>query len=40
MILQVFIHENLESLHKHIPKRFLPKEYGGDGKTREEMQGK
>ncbi|XP_047098519.1 alpha-tocopherol transfer protein-like [Schistocerca piceifrons] len=27
---RIFVHANLESLHKHVPKEILPEEYGGD----------
>lgn len=32
-LFQLFVHENMESLHRHIPKRLLPIEYGGEAGT-------
>ncbi|GLV31650.1 uncharacterized protein CBL_07410 [Carabus blaptoides fortunei] len=33
MIDRIHIHDNLESLHKHINKELLPREYGGNDKS-------
>ncbi|CAG5022659.1 unnamed protein product [Parnassius apollo] len=33
---RVIIHDSLESLHKHLPKQYLPKDYGGDLPTLKE----
>lgn len=30
LTLQIFVHSTLEDLHKHVGKRLLPAEYGGD----------
>ncbi|KPJ21414.1 hypothetical protein RR48_00522 [Papilio machaon] len=30
MIDRVIIHDTMESLHKYVPKEYLPKDYGGD----------
>ena len=29
----MFVHTDIESLYKHVPKRLLPKEYGGEAGT-------
>ena len=29
-LFKIFLHNNIESLYKHIPRRLLPTEYGGD----------
>lgn len=34
---QLFVHSDLESLYKHVPKRLLPKEYGGEAGTVESV---
>lgn len=34
------MHDGLESLYKCIPKEFLPKDYGGDDKTMEDLHGR
>ncbi|XP_049794277.1 alpha-tocopherol transfer protein-like isoform X1 [Schistocerca nitens] len=35
---RMFIHPNLESLHKHVPKKILPEEYGGEAGPIEKLQ--
>lgn len=35
--LKLFVHNELESLYKHVPQRLLPKEYGGDAGTIESI---
>lgn len=37
MFSQLFVHNDLESLYKHVPKRLLPTEYGGDAGTLESI---
>lgn len=37
---RVFMHTSFESLHKILPKTVLPKEYGGDAGTIEDIAGK
>ena len=34
---QIFVHDSFESLHKHIPKRLLPTEYGGEVESIQEI---
>lgn len=34
---QVFIHSDIETLYDHVPKEYLPKEYGGSAGTIEEI---
>lgn len=36
----MYVHDNLESLYKHIPKDILPKEYGGSEKSLIELHSK
>lgn len=31
------MHSNIEEVHKHIPKHMLPKEYGGDNGTIQDL---
>ncbi|XP_075149854.1 uncharacterized protein LOC142223927 [Haematobia irritans] len=33
----IIVHSNLESLHEHLPKHILPKDYGGDNLSCEEQ---
>uniref|UniRef100_A0A6P7GSR6 Uncharacterized protein LOC114341729 isoform X2 n=1 Tax=Diabrotica virgifera virgifera TaxID=50390 RepID=A0A6P7GSR6_DIAVI len=37
LILQIYLHENLESLYKHISPEILPKDYGGKQKSMAEL---
>ncbi|CAH2052277.1 unnamed protein product, partial [Iphiclides podalirius] len=37
MIERVIIHDSIESLHRQVPKEYLPKEYGGDQPTLKEF---
>ncbi|CAK1590213.1 unnamed protein product [Parnassius mnemosyne] len=37
MIERAVIHDSMESLQKHIPKQYLPKDYGGDLPTLKEL---
>jgi hypothetical protein len=37
--LQTHLHVDFESLYKEVPKRILPKEYGGEAGTLEELTG-
>lgn len=36
---RIHFHSNLESLYKFVPQKMLPKEYGGDAGTVEELTG-
>ncbi|XP_049767632.1 retinol-binding protein pinta-like [Schistocerca cancellata] len=35
---RIFIHSNLESLYKHVPKKILPEEYGGEAGPIEKLE--
>lgn len=37
LFFQLFVHSDLESLYKYVPKRLLPKEYGGEVGTVESI---
>lgn len=37
---RIHFHSNLESLYKFVPQKMLPKEYGGEAGTMEELTGK
>ncbi|CAH1132236.1 unnamed protein product [Ceutorhynchus assimilis] len=37
---RIHVHKDLESLHQHIPKEFLPQDFGGSEKTLDELHGK
>lgn len=39
-IMERFVcHENSENLHKYIPKKYLPKDYGGEQPSLNDMKG-
>lgn len=35
--LQIFVHNDLESLFKHVPRKLLPKDYGGEASSIESI---
>lgn len=37
---RVIVHESLDALHMSLPKRYLPKDYGGDEPALAEFRGK
>jgi hypothetical protein len=36
----VYVHADMESLYKNVPKRILPLEYGGEAGSLQELKGK
>lgn len=36
---QIFFHEKMEDIFKHFPKEIIPKDYGGEEKSMEELNG-
>ncbi|CAG9126180.1 unnamed protein product [Plutella xylostella] len=35
---RIFIHKEVKDLYEHVPREMLPKDYGGDGPTMDELQ--
>lgn len=38
--MQIFVHSDVSTLHEHVPKDMLPVEYGGNGCSLDEINGK
>lgn len=38
-LLQIFLHKTYEALHEHFPKEMLPRDYGGEEKSFDELAG-
>lgn len=36
---RILIHETLEDLHKYVPKKYLPEDYGGEEPSTAEFKG-
>lgn len=40
IFIQIFVHSDVSTLHEHVPKDMLPAEYGGNGCSLVEVNGK
>lgn len=36
----MFLHKTYEGLHEHIPRELLPRDYGGEGVSFDELEGR